>query len=327
MRIVVALFDYAFYRMRGEVGHWASSAIGLPGADAHPLFGDAAAVAGYMAWQRGAADDAARLTSVAIEHGGGWIAFDARATIDLFAGRVVESVANFEAAVDVGRREVNGYHEAIALAQVAFAKVFAGGSDAYDIAAQAEPIARSVGSATARSFAAWAMGVSLYHAPRRALELLETAIQLSREVDNRMAFGAAATPAAELRTKLGSRTVSSDLESALEQVEYWMAMGNAPIVWLTMRRVARDVSGLGDHEAAAMAFGAEAGAALKLPMRAGEVDRHQAAVDQSRAALGEEEYDQHAARGAAMALEDLVAELRRRAREQAGDRGDRRPGL
>ena len=153
------------------------------------------------------------------------------------------------------------------------------------------------------------------------------AMELSRDVDNRMAFGAAATPAEELRTKLGSRTVSSDLEAALEQAEYWMAMGNAPNVWLTMRRVARDFSGLGDHEAAAMAFGAEADAATKLPMRAREGDRHQAALDRTRGALGAEEYDQQAARGAAMTPEDLVAELRRRAREQAGRRVPRADDL
>jgi predicted ATPase len=325
LRIVVSLFDYAFYRMRGDVGQWAAAAIALPGADSHPLYGRAAAVAGYLAWERGVADDAERFTAIALEHDGGFVAFDSQATIDLFAGRVDESIAHFEAAVEVARRDGNQYREAIALAQVAFAMVFAGRDDAYDVAALAEPIARSTGSPTARTFAAWGMGVSLYHAPRRALELLETAMEWSRDVDNRMAFGAAATPASELRTKLGSRTVSSDLEAALEQAEYWMAMGNAPNVWLTMRRVARDFSGLGDHEAAAMAFAAEADAASKLPMRTREGDRHQAAVDRTRDALGDAEYDRQAARGAAMTPEDLVAELRRRAREQTGDREDRRP--
>ena len=146
LRIVVALFDYAFYRMRGDVGQWAAAAVALPGADAHPLYGRAAAVAGYLAWERGVADDAERFTAIALEHDGGFVAFDAQATIDLFrrTGRRVDCATSRPRSTSPGR-EGNQYREAIGLAQVAFAMVFAGRDDAYDVAALAEPIARSTG--------------------------------------------------------------------------------------------------------------------------------------------------------------------------------------
>src|SRR5207245_10721632 len=128
-----------------------------------------------------------------------------------------------------------------------------------------------------------------------ALELLEGVMELSLTVDNRLAYGSAATPAEELRTKLGSRAMSSDLDAALDQVEYWMSLGFEPNVWLTIRRIARDFTGLDAFEAAALAFGAEAQAASKLPMRAREGDRHEAAIARPRQALGDAEYERVAA--------------------------------
>jgi hypothetical protein len=300
----------------------------MPGAENHRLYHPGAAVAAYLVWERGAPDDADRFLAIALAGEPSWITYDALGTIELYRGHAAEALAAYERALAIARDLGSDYLDAVTLSQIAFATLFAGRDDAVEIAATAEPIARATGNPTARMQAAWGLGVALLDkTPGRALELLEVAIELSRQVDNRLAYGSAATPAEELRTKLGGRPPSSDIVAALEQVEYWMTMGFEPNVWLTMRRIAREFAGLGDHEAAALAFGAEAEASSKLPMRAREGDRHQAAIDASRAALGGDDYDRLAARGAAMAPEDLVVELRRRAQdaEQAGDRGDRRP--
>jgi predicted ATPase/class 3 adenylate cyclase len=313
LRIVVDLFDYAFFRMRREVGPWAQAGVALPGATEHDLYGPAAAVAGYLAWQRNALDDAERYTMLALKTRPNWVAWDARATIDLFAGRVSDAITAYEFAGDEAEAAGNGYLQSLAIAQIAFAMVFAGLDNAYAVAAAAEPVARATGNPTAKSQVDWAMGISLFdRAPRRALELLEGVMDIALAVDNRLAYGAAATPAEELRTKLASRGVSSDLEAALEQVEYWMTMGNEPNVWLTMRRIARNFAGLGEYEAAALAFGAEEHAASKLPMRAREGDRHQDAIARTRIGLGDDDFERLRAEGAGLTPDALVAELRRR---------------
>jgi hypothetical protein len=89
-----------------------------------------------------------------------------------------------------------------------------------------------------------------------------------------------------------------------------MAVGNAPNLWLSVRRIARDFTGLGRFEAAALAFGAEAQASSKLPLRVREGERHGAAIARAEEALGQAGFARHAARGAAFSPEELVAELR-----------------
>jgi predicted ATPase/class 3 adenylate cyclase len=314
LRLVVALFDYAFYRMRRDVGHWAAAAIALPGAEAHPLYGAAAGVAGFLAWERGATDDATRYTDIAFAGTPNWVAYDSLGTLELFRGRVSRAIGAYESAASIAAAAGNDFLQSIAISQHAFCRVLAGLDDAVEVVATAERLARATGNPTAIAQVAWATGTALFDRhPRRALEVLERALDLSRAVDNRMGYGAALTTAEELRTKLGSRPVATDLDIAIEQVEYWMAMGNAPNLWLTVRRIARDFAGLGQFAAAALAFGAEAGAASKLPMRAREGERHDAAMARAEQALGGGEYARQAERGAAMTPEELVAELRAQA--------------
>jgi tetratricopeptide (TPR) repeat protein len=297
--------------MRRDVGHWAATAVELPGAADHPLWSAACGAAGYLAWERGADGEAARLIEAALAGPPAWVTYDALGTVELFRGRILESIAAYEEAERLAAVAGNDFLRAIAISQRGFAHVFAGLDDAADVVAVAEPIARATGNPTCRAQIAWAMGVAMFdRSPRRALDLLEEAMALSQTSDNRIGFGAASVPAEELRTKLGSRPVTSDLEAALEHVDYWTAMGNAPNVWLTVRRIARDLAGLGQFEAAALAFGAEAEAGSKLPMRAREGDRHEAAMARTRQALGAQTYDAMAGRGASLTPEQLLAELR-----------------
>ena len=314
LRIVVALFDYAFYRMRRDVGQWAAEAIALPGAEAHPLYSAAAGVAGYLAWERGAVDDAARYTDIALAGTPNWVAFDSFGTLELFGGQLDAAAEAFAQAAALAAESGNDYLRAIALSQVGFARAFAGRDDALEVAETAEPIAEALGNPTAIAQVAWAMATTLFNSdPVRALAKLELAMDVAAPVDNRMCRGAAVTTAEEIRTKLGGRPVDLDLDVAVQQVEYWMTMGNAPNLWLTVRRIGRNFASLGDYEAAAIAFGAESGATSKLPLRVGERHRHEQAVASVTAALGESEYERLAARGASLSSEALVGELRSRA--------------
>lgn len=311
LKVVVALFDFAFFRMRREVGAWAEEAVALPGAPVHHLYGKAAAVAGYLAWQRGATDDAGSLTDLALAHSASWVAYDSLGTIEMFRGRVDRAIPAYTRAVAIAAADHNDYLRAIALAQLGFARVFAGADDAVELAAEADALARTVGNPTAIATAAWVSGTALFdNDPEQAVEALEVAVELAAGVDNRLTRGAAATTLEELHTKLGKRSVAGDLDAALTQVENWLALGNAPNLWLTVRRIGRNFATLEQFDAAAVAFGAEAAADSKLPLRVREGDRHHTAVARAQEALGVDGYAHQAARGASLSPDSLVAELR-----------------
>jgi predicted ATPase/DNA-binding SARP family transcriptional activator len=317
LRIVVSLFDYAFFRLRREVGEWALDAVELPGAADHPLYAPACGAAGYLAWQRGALDDARRLAVLGVDSGGGWIAHDALATIELFQGRVGDAARHYALAGDAAAADANTYLEAIALGQRSFAAVFAAvpgegtGDEAIDLAATAQEFAFRSGNPTANAHTAWAMGVALFDRdPAGALEELARCIELARDVDNKMSQGAASSPAEELRTKLSRRGAAEDFLAGVEQVEFWVEAGNISTMWGTVRRVARALAALGRYELAAVALGAEAGATLKLPVREREQRRHDAVVAEVTRALGATAFEAAASRGAAMSAESLVAALR-----------------
>jgi predicted ATPase len=311
LRIVVALFDFAFYRMRREVGAWADEAVALPGAPVHHLYGRAAAVAGYLAWQRGATDDAGSLTDLALAHSPSWVAYDSLGTIEMFRGRVDRAIPAYTRAAAIAATDHNDFLRSIATAQLGFAHVFAGTGDSAALTAEADTLARGIGNPTAIAFASFATGTVLFDTdPAQARETLERAVELAAGVDNRLTRGAAATALEELRTKLGRRTVAEDLDAALMQVENWLALDNAPNLWLSVRRIGRNFAAIDQFEAAALAFGAEAGADSKLPLRMREGDRHHTAVGRTQEALGVDDYAHHAARGASLSPDRLVAELR-----------------
>ncbi|MBV9934407.1 MAG: hypothetical protein JO367_08895, partial [Actinobacteria bacterium] len=311
LRLVVGLFDFAFHRMRREVGTWAEEAIALPGATVHHLYGKAAGVAGYLAWQRGATDEALAFTERAVAHSPSWIAYDSLGTIELFRGRVDRALPAYSRAASVAAADKNDFLRSIATAQLGFAHVFAGTGDAAPLTADADAAARAIGNPTAVAFASFTIGTALFDGdPPRAVEALENAVELAAGVDNRITLGAAATTLEELRAKLGVRSLAEDLDAALSQVENWLSLGNAPNVWLTVRRIARTFVALEQYEAAALAFGAEAAAESKLPLRVREGDRYSVAIARTREALGTEGYAHHAARGASLSPDALLTELR-----------------
>ena len=66
LRLVVALGDYGFFRMRPEVLAWGEEAAELGRATSHPATPAALALAGLAAWKRGDLDELARLSDEAI---------------------------------------------------------------------------------------------------------------------------------------------------------------------------------------------------------------------------------------------------------------------
>jgi hypothetical protein len=54
LRMVVDLYDYAFFGMHLEIGSWASAAVAMDGAATRTLWADGTAVSALLAWSSGA---------------------------------------------------------------------------------------------------------------------------------------------------------------------------------------------------------------------------------------------------------------------------------
>jgi predicted ATPase/DNA-binding SARP family transcriptional activator len=308
LRLVVSLFDYAFHRIRHEVGALAEEAVRLPHADRHPLFSQAAATAGYLAWQRGLVREAEEHLAIALRAGESWHVRDALGTVALFRGDVDGAITEYALAAD---RADDAYLQAITHSQRTFASLYAGRSDAPELAALSEAAAAESGNPTALAQAAWSTGVVLLESdPAFALLRLERCIELSTSVRNRLARGAASVPAQELRTRLERRGSVDDVRRALEEISFMQGTGNTATQGVVLRRLVWGLADVGMLEDAVVLAGAEAQASFNLPMRPKERQRHESVLTALREQLGAAAFDRLQARGGALSSDELADELR-----------------
>src|SRR4051794_10278714 len=185
MRMPAALFEYAFHRLRLEVGEWGADALALPGANEHPLWGEVHAVVAYLAWARGETDVARRYLAVALQEAPtSWVAHDAAGTLELFLANLEAATDHYAEALHLAEAEGNGYRTAIAQSQMAFLRTLQDDPEGIAMATAAQHAAERTGNVAARSHAAWAMGMCLLRRdPPRALDELERCIELAQEVD------------------------------------------------------------------------------------------------------------------------------------------------
>jgi predicted ATPase/DNA-binding SARP family transcriptional activator len=308
LRLVVSLFDYAFHRIRHEVGVLAEEAVRLPHADRHPRFSEAAATAGYLAWQRGLVREADEHLAIALRAGESWHVRDALGTVAVFRGDVDAAIAEYALASELAG---DAYLQAITHSQRAFASVYAGRSDAAQLAALSEAAAAESNNPTALAQAAWATGLVLLDSdPAFALLRLERCIELSTPVRNRLARGAASVPVQELRTRLERRSSVDDVRRALQEISFMHGTGNTATQGVVLRRLVWGLADLGLAEDAVVLAGAEARASLNLPMRPRERQRHESVLAALRERLGQIGFDRLLARGGALSSDELVSLLR-----------------
>jgi predicted ATPase/class 3 adenylate cyclase len=311
LRLILALGEYAFWRMRWEVGAWADEALALPGAADHPLYGKAVGTTALLAWERGEVDLAVAYAETAVEVAGDSRAYESLGMVELYRGRATEAVEAWERsralAIDAG----DDVQTALLSNSLIFARALTGSTDLLPLAHAGQEAAARSSNPTAIAATAWSMAVALFDAdPPTALYELAGAMDLARAVDNRLTIGAVSVLAEELRTKVGSRSVDDDLRAALDQLDYWLGEGNPTNLWGTVRRVGRALAALGRPDLAAVALGAEQAAPLKLPLRPQEREVHDVVTAQVKTDLGADEFNRHAARGAALRPVELVHELR-----------------
>ena len=233
---------------------------------------------------------------------------DALGTVALFRGDVEGAIAEYALAAELAD---DAYVQAITHSQRTFASVYAGRSDAPELAALSEAAAAESGNPTALAQAAWATGVVLLESdPAFALLRLERCIELSTSVRNRLARGAASVPAQELRTRLERRGSVDDVRRALEEISFMQGTGNTATQGVVLRRLVWGLADVGLLEDAVVLAGAEAQASFNLPMRPKERQRHESVLTALREQLGATAFDRLQARGGALSSDELADELR-----------------
>jgi predicted ATPase len=310
LRLTVALSEYAFWRMRGDVGAWALRAVSMDGAADHPLFSDAAGTAGFLAWQLGDLDQARRWTEVGVAQGDGWLPAAASAVLAQFVGDLARHDEHSERALLAARRTGDRAREATTLGRLAFNRLLGDEpARAIELAEASMELARATRNPTAMAHAHWSLGVVHFGSdPSFALDQLEASTLAARSVDNRLAINSSESLAEQLRGARQPATVN--LPAVIERLEQAEARGLSPAAWYDVRALGRLLAGVGQHEAAALALGAEAAATLTVPLRAREQAQHEAAVAAVQSALGARRFQAIAQRAAALSFGELIAELR-----------------
>ncbi len=336
-RLVAALREYSFRRVRYEIAGWGEATAQLDGFERSPSAPIVLGVIAYGRWVRGDLDAAQAFAhrSIAVadslgepstglaERVLGNAVFYSGATQD--ALRWMERMA--EAAAASGRPAAQTH--ALYMSSVAATSVGDAPRGAM-LAERAVAAAERCGSPTARAQAAYAQGMALRASDsERAERALRLAADLGETAGNRWIRAFALT---EVDWMLAQRGRLADaLRGFAEVVDLWYRGGDWANQWLSLRHVLGVFTDLGTYHAAAVLHGAlvGAGAAAALPFEPADAQQLAADADQARQVLGPAQFSAAVRTGAAMSDANTVAfvqsEIERLLDEHSDDasRGDR----
>ena len=235
LRLAVALFRYAMFRLQDEVLRWAAAAVDMPTADDHPRFAAASAAAGWGCGLRGERAAAERYAERALtmldaddpERAG---PVEVLAHLALWEGRLDECLrlcADAEAVIADPYELLPRVVRALALAYDGRAE------EASEVAGRLRDDAERLGNPTMLAAASYALGEALMiQDPTRAAALFDRAATLARSVRNRLLSGVAAVSAASLLAREGEptaafrsfETVMDDLQGASDWTHLWTGL-------------------------------------------------------------------------------------------------------
>lgn len=289
LRLPIALTEYAFFGLHSEVAAWIDAALELPGAAAHPSWPEAAAVAVLLDWTRGAwplvEQHLAALDAVVDPEGAPrWYRVEfARGLVAAFRSRMEEQCDRYERCRLLAEAEGDTYRRAVISGQLAFARSYIGRDDAIAIGEAAVALAAASGSGTAISTATWGLGTALIRSdPKRAISCFHDAAAHARRVGASLNEISSETSAVGVTDR--SAPPVEELGHLLERWQYWQHAGSAPMRWNVIRKIALALTRVGEHRAAALLFGAEGAATLRLAPAGSEEGR----VAAARAVLDDE---------------------------------------
>jgi predicted ATPase/DNA-binding SARP family transcriptional activator len=307
MRLVCALREYAFRRMRYEVTAWAETTFGLPDAEAHPRAAMALAIAAYGAFVRGDLDAAVELagrSATMAEQTGttsSGLAERAMGNALFYQGDIDNALAWMDRMLESARTTGSAARLTHALYMRSVAATSVGDSvRGQQLANEARTVAEVTGSATAVAQAHYAAGLACESAaPDDARTLLAESAEAARRVHNRWVESFASTEVLWLEAQRGNPLAA--LAGYASVVETWYRGGDWANQWLSLRHVCGIFAHVGEHRSAAVLYGAiaAAGAAIALPFEPSDAERLGGLVGELRTILGAAEFAAAVREGAA----------------------------
>ncbi len=181
------------------------------------------------------------------------------------------------------------------------------------LAGEAHAAARASASPTSLAQAHYALGLALEGTePLESGRLLREAARIAASAGNRWVEAFALTEVWWLEARLGD--IAAALAGFGPVIETWHCGGDWANLWLSLRHVFGILQQTGDHRAAAVLHGAlvAAGANDAMPFEPRDAEHLADIVEQVRAQLGPETFDQAATDGATTPEPELVAYILQR---------------
>ena len=315
VRLVVALREYAFRRMRSELTGWALATARIAGAADHPGFPIVLATVAYGHFVKGDLDLAISTASEAVSAAerlqvpSCGLAERTLANAHFYLGNTAEGQRWMDLMIALARSSDHPARMAHALYMRSVAETTLGRPvRGAALAGESQAAAITCGAPTARAQSAYALGVSLEASEADAATVhLRQAVHFSIEGGNRWIEAFAGTAVLWAQARSGATLAS--LSGFAPVIEAWYRGGDWANQWLSLRYVANILQQVGDHESAAVVYGAlsHAGTLTALPVGPAAATELQADVRVLRTALGADRFDEATSRGAQLPDSSLIA--------------------
>ena len=314
-RLVAALREYSFRRVRYEIAGWAEATMqmtGFEGSSAAPVV---LGVAAYGHWVRGDLE-----TAIASAHRSIVVAGELDVPSSGLAERVLGNALFYSGETQqalrwmeriVAAAETSGSPAALSHALYMSSVAATSIGDTVRgamVAERASAAAERCGSPTSLAQAAYARGLALRASDSaQAEQALRLAADFGEEGGNRWIRAFALTEVHWLSAQQGR--VADGLRGFAEVIDVWYRGGDWANQWLSMRHLLGIFADLGAHRAAAVLHGAlvAAGANTAFPFEPGDAKQLAAEANRARDVLGPDEFGAAVRSGAAMSDADTVA--------------------
>jgi predicted ATPase/DNA-binding SARP family transcriptional activator len=313
LRLVTALREYAFRRIRYELSTWTAATIAMEGAADHALFPVALAIEAYGQFVLGelveAVDAGKRAVAAAAVLGSSTVGLAERAIANatFYLGREHEALMWMERMVEAATAIGTPGFVAHAYYMRSVAETSVGDpAGGALLAERSAAAAEACGSPTARAQADFALGLTLEKSdPVRSLELFDRSVQQAQSVGNRWVTAFALTESLWIRAQHGDGLDA--LARYRDVIDTWFRGGDWANQWLSLRHVFAIFVALERDDAAVTLYGAldAAGVMHALPLEPTNADEFDHAVSRLMTRLGSA-FDDAAARGRAMRDEEVV---------------------
>jgi predicted ATPase len=294
LRLVSALWDYAFMRMRTEIFDWAERAAELSEAAGLPARSDALGIASLGAWVREDPDTSARLAAEAFR-----LERDEQAPRTFAVRLATQNSARYS---DAGRAAPDVFREIVELSEAlgepywlvnvdvlqSIGRSLAGLPDRAHVAGIAAlERARSVGNPSSIAWAMFALALAIEPSdPEHAEEVLDDALTHARSVDNRWVGAMCMARLVSVRRRL--RGAVEALPLLMELLDLWERAGHRSHLWSSLDQAALCLAELGDDAAAITIHRAATTAQLAMPPLPGDARAMDDALDRIRVDHGDD---------------------------------------